>query len=83
MRPLIHGKTIRMPSPSRGPKCPNHGCALEIPLSERGKKKGMAPCQESGWPFEYSVDGDDKKIEYDVYGNIIQTYTVSGEEPAS
>ena len=63
-----------------GPRCPNHGEPLEIPLKDKHLTKGRAPCPISGAMFEYEQETDTAKLKIDVFGNLTTEYIVKGND---
>jgi len=66
------------------PKCPNHGCPLEIDKKDAFKTKGTSPCPVSGALFAWTQEVETEKNEIlkDKFGNIlpVKTFVVEGEE---
>jgi hypothetical protein len=52
------------------PRCPNHGCALEIDKKDMGKSKGEAPCPVSGAMFDWEMKPETESKVVDKYGNV-------------
>lgn len=65
---------------STGPRCPNHNCPLILSPGEKRLKKGAAPCAISKVLFEYTQDTMDGSTKKDKFGNIINSFSVSGPE---
>lgn len=55
------------------PKCPNHGCSLEIPVQEQTHSKGNSPCPVSGEMFAWEMKPESDKLILDKNGQMTRS----------
>jgi hypothetical protein len=61
-----------------GPRCPNHGCPLELTLDQLTATEGRAPCQVSKELFEFEQETNSK--EQDKFGQPLIKFNVTGKD---
>lgn len=68
--------------PKKWPKCPNHGCPLDMSAGTGDMHKGAAPCMESNCMFDYEINAEDTREVRDKFGNVTleHGYTAEGNE---
>ncbi len=66
----------------RWPKCPNHGCPLDLAAGTGTMARGKAPCMQSQAIFDYKMDNTAVKTVVDKFGNTSQVpvYNLEGGE---